>query len=46
LDAFRRSADDERAAWMQTLHQRLRQGGSGSAADAILALLAKDDAKR
>jgi hypothetical protein len=31
---------------MQSLHERLRQGGSGLAAEAILALLAKEDVLR
>jgi lipid-A-disaccharide synthase len=46
LQAFERTADDERAASMQSLHERLRQGGSGLAAEAILALLAKEDVPR
>jgi lipid-A-disaccharide synthase len=41
LNAFERGADDQQAALMQSLHERLRQGGSGLAADAILALIAR-----
>lgn len=42
LNALEHGAEDERTTLMQSLHERLRQGGSGLAADAILALLAKD----
>jgi lipid-A-disaccharide synthase len=41
LGLFERAADfDERAELMQSLHERLRQGGSQLAADAVLALAA------
>ena len=42
LRSFERAADgDEQAGLMQALHERLRQGGSGLAADAVLGLASR-----